>query len=37
MNTIGGQIQSQYLLKIKKILDKDNLPEFQYILCCGST
>ena len=23
MNTIGGQIQSQYLLKIKKILDKD--------------
>ena len=23
MNTIGGQIQCQYLLKIKKILDKD--------------
>ena len=23
MNTIGGQIQSQYLLKTKKILDKD--------------
>ena len=23
MNTIGGNIQSQYLLKIKKILDKD--------------
>ena len=24
MNTIGGQIQSQNLLKIKKILDNDN-------------
>ena len=24
MNTIGGQIQSQNLLKIKRILDKDN-------------
>ena len=24
MNTIGGQIQSQILLKIKRIVDKDN-------------
>lgn len=24
MNTIGGQIQSQNLLKIKRIIDKDN-------------
>ena len=24
MNTIGGQIQSQNLLKIKKIVDNDN-------------
>jgi len=25
MNTIGGQIRSQNLLKIKQIVDKDNL------------
>lgn len=24
MNTIGGQIQSQNLMKIKKIVDNDN-------------